>query len=117
MAKPRIKGLRWLMMGLIMLSSMTNYLSRSTLAVAAPTVLADLHITTKQYSWILGAFQGAIMAQPICGYVLDVIGLKVGLALFAVVWSLVGIAHAFANGWPALAWLRGMLGFAEGASN
>jgi MFS transporter, ACS family, hexuronate transporter len=112
-----MKGLRWLMMGLIMLSAMTNYLSRSTLAVAAPTILADLHITTKQYSWIVGAFQGAIMAQPICGYVLDVVGLRLGLALFAFVWSLVGIAHAFANSWPALAWLRGMLGFSEGSSN
>jgi ACS family hexuronate transporter-like MFS transporter len=38
------------MIGLIMLSSIANYLTRSTLAVAAPTVLADLHITEKQYS-------------------------------------------------------------------
>jgi hypothetical protein len=29
--------------------------------VAAPTVLKDLDITTQQYSWILGAFQFAIM--------------------------------------------------------
>jgi len=56
------------MIGLIMLGSIINYLTRSTLAVAAPTVLQDLHITTRQYSWIVGAFQGAIMAQPICGY-------------------------------------------------
>ena len=37
----------------------------------------------KQYSWIVGAFQGAIMLQPVCGYVLDVLGLKLGFALFA----------------------------------
>jgi hypothetical protein len=54
------------MIGLIMLGSVINYLTRSTLAVAAPTVLKDLHITTQQYSWIVGAFQGAIMTQPIC---------------------------------------------------
>ena len=117
MVKPRIKGLRWLMMGLIMLGSMTNYLSRSTLAVAAPTILADLHITAKQYSWVLGSFQGAIMAQPVCGYVLDVVGLKTGFALFALAWSLVGIGHGLANGWPALAFLRGLLGFSEGSAN
>jgi ACS family hexuronate transporter-like MFS transporter len=32
----------------------------------------------------VGAFQGAIMAQHICGYVLDVLGLKIGLAIFVV---------------------------------
>ncbi len=105
------------MIGLIMLGSIINYLTRSTLAVAAPTVLQDLHITTQQYSWIVGAFQGAIMAQPICGYVLDVLGLKTGFAIFAIAWSLVNMAHYFANGWQAFAWLRGLLGFSEGSAN
>ncbi len=113
----KIKGLRWWMIGLIMLGSVINYLTRSTLAVAAPTVLKDLHITTQQYSWIVGAFQGAIMAQPICGYVLDVLGLKIGFAIFAVVWSLANMAHCFANSWQAFAWLRGLLGFSEGSAN
>lgn len=105
------------MIVLIMLGSIINYLTRSTLAVAAPTVLQDLHITTKQYSWIVGAFQGAIMAQPICGYALDVLGLKVGFAIFAIAWSLINMAHCFANSWQALAGLRGLLGFSEGSAN
>ncbi len=110
-------GLRWLMIGLIMLGSILNYLTRSTLAVAAPTVLEDLNITTQQYSWILGAFQATIMLQPICGYVLDVVGLRLGMAIFTASWSLVNMAHALANSWPALAFLRGLLGFAEGSAN
>jgi len=114
---PKIRGLRWWMIGLIMLGSIINYLARSTLAVAAPTVLQDLHITTQQYSWIVGAFQGAIMAQPICGYVLDVIGLKMGFAIFAIAWSLINMSHCFANSWQSFAWLRGLLGFAEGSAN
>jgi ACS family hexuronate transporter-like MFS transporter len=113
----RIKGLRWLMISLIMLGSILNYLTRSTLAVAAPTVLKDLNITTLQYSWILAAFQATIMFQPICGYVLDVLGLKRGMALFAGSWSLVNMAHALAHNWQALAFLRGLLGFAEGSAN
>jgi len=44
------------MIGLIMLGSIANYPTRSTLAVAAPTVLRVLGITEKQYWWILGAF-------------------------------------------------------------
>ncbi|MFL6208556.1 MAG: MFS transporter [Pyrinomonadaceae bacterium] len=113
----KLRGLRWWMMGLIMLGSIINYLTRSTLAVAAPTVLQDLHITSQEYSWIVGTFQGAIMLQPICGYVLDVIGLKKGFAIFAIAWSLVNMAHSLAHSWQALAGLRGLLGLSEGSAN
>src|SRR5829696_1603284 len=113
----KIKGLRWWMIGLIMLGSIINYLTRSTLAVAAPTLLVELKITAQEYSWIVSAFQGGIMLQPICGYVLDVVGLKAGYAIFAVAWSLVNMAHSLGNSWPAFAALRGLLGFAEGSAN
>src|SRR5512136_2929574 len=102
---PKIKGLRWWIIGLIMLGSSINYLTRSTLAVAAPTILQELHISEKQYSWITSAFQFAIMLQPACGYVLDVIGLKIGFAIFAISWSFINMAHALAHSWQALAWL------------
>jgi ACS family hexuronate transporter-like MFS transporter len=59
------------MIGLIMLGSIINYLTRSTPSVAAPIMLRNLHITERHYSWITGAFQGTIMLQPICGYVLE----------------------------------------------
>jgi ACS family hexuronate transporter-like MFS transporter len=105
------------MIGLIMLGSIVNYLTRSTLAVAAPTVLQDLHITEKQYSWIVGAFQGTIMAQPVSGYLLDVLGLKTGLAIFVLAWAITNMAHGLATSWQALAGLRGLLGFSEGSAN
>jgi ACS family hexuronate transporter-like MFS transporter len=117
MAKRKIAGLRWWIIGLVMLGGVVNYLTRSTLSVAAPTILAQLHITTQQYSWITGAFQGTIMLQPIAGYVLDVVGLKYGAALFAFAWSLICMAHGLANSWQAFAWLRGALGLAEGSAN
>ena len=44
----KLRGLRWWMMGLLMAGSIINYLTRSTLAVAAPNVLTDLGITTQQ---------------------------------------------------------------------
>src|SRR4029453_2789909 len=113
----QIRGLRWWMIGLIMLGSIVNYLTRSALSVAAPTLLKDLHIGAQQYSWIVGAFQGAIMLQPLCGYVLDVIGLKRGFALFAVAWSIISMAHGLAHNWQMLAGLRGLLGLAEGSAN
>jgi ACS family hexuronate transporter-like MFS transporter len=117
MIRSKIKGLRWWMIGLIMLGAVLNYLTRSTLSVAAPTLLTDLHITTQEYSYITAAFQGAIMLQPLCGYILDVIGLKFGFALFAAAWSVICMAHGMATSWQALAVLRGMLGLAEGSAN
>jgi ACS family hexuronate transporter-like MFS transporter len=114
---PKIKGLRWWMIGLIMLGSIINYLTRSSLSVAAPTLKTELGIDEQHYSWIVSTFQGAIMLQPLCGYVLDVIGLKAGYALFAVAWSIISMLHAFAGNWQVLAGLRGLLGLAEGSAN
>ena len=114
---PKIRGLRWWMIGLIMLGSVVNYLTRSTMSVAAPTVLKELRIGEKEYSWMVGAFQATIMAQPIAGYFLDVLGLKLGLAIFVVAWSTTNMAHGLANSWQALAGLRALLGFSEGSAN
>ena len=113
----RLWGLRWWMMGLLMLGSVINYLTRSTLGVAAPTVLQDLEISTQQYSWILSGFQFAIMLQPICGYVMDTVGLKIGFAIFAAAWSFISMAHGLAGSWQTLFGLRALLGFAEGSAN
>src|ERR1700742_4921001 len=114
---PKIRGLRWWIIGLIMLGSIVNYLTRSTLSVAAPSMLRDLHINETQYSWITGAFQGAIMLQPLCGYVLDVAGLKVRVGLFAVAWCLGNMGSARAHTWQAFAGRRGFLALAEASSN
>lgn len=113
----RVKGLRWWIIGAVMLGTIVNYLTRSTLSVAAPTFMAELSIDEQQYSWITAAFQAGIMLQPIVGYILDVIGLRTGLAIFATGWGIFTIAHGFATNWQWLAAMRGLLGFAEGTSH
>jgi ACS family hexuronate transporter-like MFS transporter len=105
------------MMALIVLGSILNYLTRQTLAVAQVRLQDSLDISDKEYSWITGAFQFTLMLQPICGYVLDVIGLRIGLAIFVVAWSVINMAHAGAGSWKGLAFLRGLMGFAEGSGN
>jgi ACS family hexuronate transporter-like MFS transporter len=112
-----VRNLRWWIIGVVVLGAIINYLTRATMGVAAPTLMTDLGVTTQQYSWITGAFQLGIMLQPVCGYVLDTLGLRTGFALFATAWSLIAMAHGLANSWPALAALRGLLGMAEGSAN
>jgi ACS family hexuronate transporter-like MFS transporter len=113
----KLLGLRWWMMSLIMLGSILNYLTRQTLSVAQVHLKDSLAISDEQYGLITGAFQITLMLQPVCGYVMDVIGLRIGLAIFVVAWSVIGMAHGLAGSWRSLAFLRGLMGFAEGSAN
>jgi len=108
-------GIHWFTIALIMMGAMVNFLSRATLSVAAPTVMETLGITTQQYGYITAAFQFCIMLQPLVGYIIDILGVKIGFAIFAFAWSVICMAHVFATSWQMLAFSRGLLGFAEGA--
>ncbi|MCC8395345.1 MFS transporter [Paraburkholderia sp. MMS20-SJTR3] len=98
-----------------MLASCLNFLTRSTLAVTAPTLTHELHLTAQQYSYVLSAFTATNALQPITGYIIDVIGLKAGFALFCCAWSLVTMSHGLVHSWQGLAVARGLLGLPEGA--
>ncbi|WP_168795839.1 MFS transporter [Paraburkholderia aromaticivorans] len=109
-----MKGLRWWIIGLVMIGVALNYLSRSSLSVAMPTLSKQLGISTQQYSYVVAAFQAAYtVMQPIAGYVLDMLGTKIGFAIFALAWSLANALHGFASGWLSLAFFRGLLGLTE----
>lgn len=110
-------GWRWWMISLVTIGTVLNYLARSSLSVAAPTLKQAMAMSTQQYSWVVAAFQGAYtVMQPIAGYILDLVGLRLGFALFAIGWSLANCLHGLANGWPALAFFRGLLGLTEAAA-
>ncbi len=113
----KVKGLRWWIIAMICLGTIINYLARNSLAVMAPTLQQELHFSTQEYSYVVGAFQAAYgLMQPVCGYLLDLVGLKLGFALFAVIWSIASCFHAFAGGWGMLAFFRGLLGVSEAAA-
>ena len=104
------------MISLITVGTILNYMTRTMLGVAAPTLMGDLGITEKEYSWVTGFFQAGIMLQPIVGYVMDLIGLKLGFGLFALAWGSIMMLHGAATSWPMLAALRGFMGIAEGSA-
>ena len=105
------------MLALVALGTVLNYLARASLAVSAPTLATTLHITTRQYSWVVMTFQGAYAAmQPVAGAVLDRLGTRLGLTIFAVAWGFVTMFHAFARDWRGLAATRGLLGVSEAAA-
>uniref|UniRef100_UPI003BEF2D05 MFS transporter n=1 Tax=Burkholderia arboris TaxID=488730 RepID=UPI003BEF2D05 len=112
----KIRGLRWWIAGLLTLGTITNYLARSSLSIAAPTMLPLLHITTADYGWITGAFQIMYtIGAPLTGYLMDRIGLRIGFLICGFGWSLVCFLHGFIDGWIGLFVLRGLLGLVEAA--
>ncbi len=93
-----VKNLRWWVLVLFLLGVTVNYITRNSLGIIAPELKATLGITTEQYSWIVGAFQLAYtIFQPLCGWLIDVIGLKLGFMICATLWALACIAHAGAG--------------------
>ncbi|MBB6504558.1 ACS family hexuronate transporter-like MFS transporter [Sphingomonas endophytica] len=112
----RFPYVRWTIIALFVGAMVINYLARSVLGVAASAIMAEQAISSEQYSWITGAFQLGIMFQPVAGYLLDLIGLKIGFTLFVALWSLITIGHGLASGWMGFAGLRGALGLVEGSA-
>ena len=111
---PVVRGLRWWIVGLVCLGTIANYLARNSLAVLGPQLQGTLHFTTRQYSYVVAAFQIAYtVMQPVCGWVVDRLGLRLSFMLFAIVWSVTAALHSTAGGWRSLAAFRGLLGVTQ----
>lgn len=112
-----IKNLRWWMLGMFLLGVTVNYITRNSLGILAPELKTSLNMSTEQYSWVVAAFQLAYtLFQPVCGWLIDVIGLKMGFLICALVWSVTCLLHAGAGSWLHLALLRFVMGASEAAA-
>jgi MFS transporter, ACS family, hexuronate transporter len=101
----------------VTLGTILNYLARSTLSVAAPTLKEEFSMSTEDYSWVVLSFQLAYtVMQTVAGSVLDALGTRLGFFIFAVGWALANMAHALATGAWSLALFRGLLGATEAAA-
>jgi len=113
----RVRNLRWWIVALICAGTIANYLARNSLGVLAPELKSALHMSTQQYSYVVGAFQLAYtIMQPVAGAFIDRFGLRAGFALFGLAWSAANMMHALAIGWVSLAIYRGILGLFESAA-
>ncbi|MGJ0193220.1 MFS transporter [Pantoea sp. RRHST58] len=112
-----VKNLRWWMLGLFLLGVTVNYVTRNSLGILAPELKTSLNMSTEHYSWVVAAFQLAYtLFQPLCGWLIDVIGLKMGFLICALIWSVTCLLHAGAGSWLHLALLRFVMGASEAAA-
>ncbi|HWB85770.1 MAG TPA: MFS transporter [Bryobacteraceae bacterium] len=108
---------RWTPAGVMLLVSLISYIDRNTLALLAPTILRETHLSGEQYGLIISGFSIAYMvANPIWGRILDRAGLRRGMSVGVGCWTVASIAHAFASGFWSFGAARAALGFGEGAT-
>ncbi|SNR73770.1 MFS transporter, ACS family, hexuronate transporter [Lutibacter agarilyticus] len=116
----KIKGLRWVIIGLIFLATVINYIDRSALAImwgnenVEGSISQSLGLTKSDYSLILNIFMVAYaLGQLFSGKLFDKVGTRVGYVISIGVWGLSSFFHSMARGMFSLAFLRSTLGLSE----
>jgi len=113
---PRRVPLRWIAIGVFVLSSSLNYLDRQLLAALAPTVRGEFQLTNQQYGLVVSAFAIVYAAvAPAAGWFIDRVGLNRGAAIAVALWSVAGSATAWTRSFFGLLACRTVLGAAEAA--
>ncbi|MGH7911779.1 MAG: MFS transporter [Candidatus Dormibacteraceae bacterium] len=104
---------------LILLCSMyfITYIDRTNIAIAGPTMAKDLHFNEGQLGLIYSAFSYpyALLQMP-GGFVGDLLGPKLGLALVGVIWAVATFGTGFTRSLWAICVARAGLGFGEAAA-
>lgn len=108
-------GTRWWIAWTLFFSTVTNYISRQSFSVLSPMIARDYHFTHIDIAKILGSFQiSYALTWLVGGIVLDIVGVRVGLALAAALWSVVNICTGFASSVFTFTAFRFLLGIGEG---
>jgi MFS family permease len=112
--RPRGRNFRWVIIGVITVLTITNYLDRGNLSVAAPLIRHDLGISATEMGVVLSAFVWpyAVMNLP-TGWAIDRFGSRVMMAIAAGAWSVVAILTGLARSVAMFVGLRAALGVSE----
>lgn len=116
---PSVKkhGYRWRICALLFFATTLNYMDRHVLSILAPTLQNEIGWNEIEYGYIVAAFQAAYgLGVVLVGKLLDHKGVRILFALAVSVWSLAGMAHAFAGSVAGFAASRFALGLGEAAN-
>ena len=106
--------MRYLVLGFLCLATIIAYIQRSALGVPSKQIELELGISPREMGLIMGTWYWVYaFAQLPAGWVADRLGSRVGLAIFAVVWSVLTGVVGLATGYPELLLLWGLMGFAQ----
>jgi len=107
----------WVPSLLMMFVSLISYVDRNTLALLAPTILRETGLSAEEYGWIIAAFSVAYaISNPVWGVLLDRYGLRIGMFVAVLFWTVASASHSLAGGFLSFLIARAALGFGEGAT-
>ncbi len=90
---------RWVIIGLLFVITTINYMDRNLLGVLKPTIQGDLHFNETEYGQIVFAFSMAYAAgYASMGAFTDRVGVRIGLAVAAMIWCAASAAHGLVTG-------------------
>src|SRR5262245_7039092 len=95
---------RWIICALLLFAAIINYVDRQVIGILKPTLVEKFGWSDERiYASIVFSFQFAYaLGFMAAGRVMDTLGVRCGLALAIVVWSLAAIAHGTAD------WVSGL---------
>ncbi|WCK54571.1 MFS transporter [Aneurinibacillus sp. Ricciae_BoGa-3] len=105
---------RWGVVILIFLATSINYLDRSNLGVAGPSIMKDLSFSKVEFGILGSAFfwTYTLMQIPV-GAIVDKLGARVTYAVAIIWWSVFGALTAVGRSLGALIGIRALMGIGE----
>jgi ACS family hexuronate transporter-like MFS transporter len=120
---PRPTNYRWVICGLLFFSTTINYMDRGVITFlkeffCTPVDRGGFGWSNSDYSYVTGIFTLFYAGMTVlAGWIIDMIGTKMGLALSLIVWSGFGILNAFVGRLVAMHILvRSAFGIGEGGN-
>ena len=116
----KLKGLRWVIIGLIFLATVINYIDRSALGIMwggldkKGTIAHSLQLTKDDYAIILNIFMVFYaLGQLFSGKLFDKVGTRIGYVISIGIWGLSSFLHSTVRGLFSIAFFRSTLGISE----
>jgi ACS family hexuronate transporter-like MFS transporter len=114
---PAHRQVRWIILVLLFGVTVINFVDRQTLSVLAPIIRDTFHLSNTQYGTIVSWFQfGMVVGEFPMGWLMDRVGVRLGLAGAVVWWSIANAMHATAGSLWSFRLFRFWLGTGECAN-
>lgn len=109
-------SLRWVAVGIFVVSTTLNFLDRALLAVLAPLIMSEMHLDLTGFGLLVSAFSIAYAASSLgTGWFLDRAGVNRGIYTAIAWWSAAATSLGMVKGVTGLAVCRAALGIGESA--
>lgn len=113
-AMKKRSNVRWGVFTLVFLATAINYLDRSNMSVARPTMMGDLHLSKVEFGVLSSAFfwSYTLMQMPV-GALVDKLGARLTYTVAVIWWSLAQMGISVTRSFGALIGMRVLMGIGE----